>query len=186
MSVKTTKKLGISGGMLSAAKDAEASLARRDAEDLGNSLPEGHPLREEVERQKALIGDLSGLPAGHPLLQALQAAKNRFDQQQEQRAKEQNKTAEVRKAQGESREDARKKARAEEEQTKQWMEASARVNAGLKEALEAIRVLYKVLADNEEILNIEPLSRAKVGRMKRLLYATERGLSDGRIVRARA
>ena len=72
MSVKTTKKLGISGGMLSAAKDAEASLARRDAEDLGNSLPEGHPLREEVERQKAMIGDLSGLPAGHPLLQALQ------------------------------------------------------------------------------------------------------------------
>lgn len=185
--MKTAKKIGISGGMLSAAKEAEASLARRDAEDLGNSLPEGHPLQEAVEKQKALVGDLSGLPPGHPLLRALQAAKERFDQQQEQRAEEQGKAADGRKAQEANRDEARRKARDEEDdQTEQWMAASARVNAGLKDALDAIRVLYKVLADNEEILNIEPLSRAKVGRMKRLLYATERGLSDGRIVRARA
>jgi hypothetical protein len=185
--MKTVKKLGISGGMLSAAKDAEASLARREAEDLGNSLPEGHPLQEEVEKQKALVGDLSGLPPGHPLLRALQAAKERYDQQQAQRAEEQGKAAEVRKSQTGSKDEDRRKARAkEDEQTEQWMEASARVNTGLKNAIESIRVLYKVLADNEEILNIEPLSRAKVGRMRRLLYATERGLSDGRIVRARA
>lgn len=185
--MKTAKKIGLSGGMLSAAKDAEASLARQEAKDLEGGLPEGHPLRNEAEKQKALLGDLSGLPPGHPLLRAMQAAKDRYDQQQEQRAEEQDKTAEVKKAQKISEDKARQAARrVEEEKAEKWREAAKVVDSGLNGALGEVRKLYKHLADHEEILNMDPLSRAKAARLKRLLFAAERGLSECRITKARA
>ena len=185
--MKTAKKLGISGGMLSAAKDAEASLAMQEARDLEHGLPEGHPLRDEAEKQKAMMGDLSGLPPGHPLLRAMQQAKDRYDQQQNQRGEEQNRTAEVRKAQKVDTDQAVKEARRiEGEQAEKRVGAAKIINHGIEGTLSEIRKLYKTMADNEEILNIDPLCRAKVGRLKRLLFATERGLSDSRLAKVRA
>ena len=185
--LKTAKKIGISGGMLSSAKDAEASLEREEAKGLENGLPEGHPLRNEAEKQKALLGDLSGLPPGHPLIRAMQDAKARYDQQQEQKVNEQANTAEVKKAQKVASDNARVKARrAEEEQSEKILASSKIINSGIDGALDEVRKLYKMMADNEEILNIDPLSRAKVGRLRRLLYASERGLSECKLSKVRA
>lgn len=183
--MKTAKKL--TGGILSAAKEAEATLARQEARDLENGLPEGHPLRDEVDKQKTLIGDLSGLPPGHPLLVAMQHAKERYEQQQVQRAEEQSNTTEVRKSQKIDDNKAKAEARrAEEEKSEKRVEAAKTINGGIDGTLSEIRKLYKMTADYEEILNIDPISRAKVGRLKRLLFAAERGLSDGRLPKVRA
>ena len=185
--MKTAKKIGISGVMLSAAQNAESSLARQEARDLEQGLPEGHPLRDEAERQKALVGDLGGLPPGHPLIRAMQAAKDRYDQLQSQKSEEQGKTAEVRKAQKVEADNAKREARRlEDERSEQWQGAAQQVNVGIGGTLGEVRKLYKTMSDNEEILNIDPLSRAKVGRLKRLLFAAERGLSELRITKARA
>jgi hypothetical protein len=184
--MKAANKLGVNGSMLTAAKDAEASLARQESQDLEKGLPEGHPLREEAEKQKAILGDLSGLPPGHPLLLAMQAAKERYEQQQVQRTEEQSKTAEVRKAKKidavKVRRDAR---RAEDEQTEAIEGAAKRVNNSIDGTLTSVRELYKVMSDNEEILNNSPIGRAKVSRLKRLLFAAERGLSELKITKAR-
>ena len=180
--LKIVKKIGISGGMLSSAKDAEASLALEEAKGLENGLPEGHPLRNEAEKQKALLGDLSGLPPGHPLIRAMQDAKARYDQQQEQKVEEQANASEVKKVQKVASDRARVAARRAEEDQAIKINVSAKVvNSGIDGALGEVRKIYKMLADNEEILNIDPLSRAKVGRLKRLLYASERGLSECKI-----
>lgn len=185
--MKTVKKLGVSGSLLSAVKNAEASLARQESRDLEHGLPEGHPLHEEVEKQKAALGDLSGLPPGHPLLISMQAAKERFDHQQSQKDKEQKKTAEVRKAQDVAADRIKKASRrAEEEQNEQLVGVAKQINGGIDGTLSEVRRLYKVMADNEEILNIDHVSRAKAGRLKRLLFAVERGISECRIVKARA
>jgi len=186
VSVKIAKKLGVSGSMLSAAKDVEASLAREEARSLENGLPEGHPLRNEAEKQKAMLGDLSGLPPGHPLLRAMQAAKERYEQQI-QKDTEQKKTSVVRKAHRVDADVARREARrAEDERNERLNEAAGHINSGLAGALGEIKKLYKVMSDNEGILNIDPICRVKVGRLKRLLFAAERGLSESRLSKARA
>jgi hypothetical protein len=186
VSIKTVKKLGVSGVMLSAAKDAEASLAREESRSLEQGLPEGHPLRNEAEKQKAMLGDLSGLPPGHPLLRAMQAAKERYEQQQNQKEDEQKKTSVVRKAHRVDADEARREARrVEDERNERLVEAANHVNAGLAGALGEIKKLYKVMSDHEGILNNDPLCRVKVGRLKRLLFAAERGFSESRLSKAR-
>ena len=183
--MKTVKKLGISGSMLTAAKDAEASLARQEAQDLEKGIPEGHPLREEAEKMKAMLGDLGGLPPGHPLLLQMQAAKARYEQQQVQKAEEQDRVIEVRKAKkidaSRVRQDAR---RAEDEQSEVINGAAKRVNNSIDDTLTSVRELYKTMSDNAEILNNDPIGRAKVSRLKRLLFAAERGLSELKITKA--
>jgi hypothetical protein len=186
--MKTAKKIGmVSGGLLSAAQNAEASLARQEARNLESGIPDGHPLLEAADRQKALIGDLAGLPPGHPLLVAMQQARERYNQQQEQKTEEQGRTAEVRKANKIDADEARRKARIlEDEQSERRVIAAKKVDSILDSTLGEVRKLYKTMAENEEILNIDPLSRAKVGKLKRLLFAAERGLSECRIAKARA
>ena len=183
--MKTAKKIGVSGAMLSSVKDIEASLARRDAEDLEKGLPEGHPLRDEANKQKALLGDLSGLPPGHPLITAMQAAKDRYEQQQVQRSEEQTHATEVRKATKVDAEKVKRATRiAEDDQENKRKEAAKQVNSCIEGTLGNVKELYRVLAQHEELLNMEPLSRARAGRLKRLLFAAERGLSECRISRA--
>jgi len=183
--MKTAKKIGVSGAMLSSVKDIEASLARRDSEDLERGLPEGHPLREEVNKQKALLGDLSSLPPGHPLILAMQAAKDRYEQQQTQRTEEQTHAADVRKATKVDADKVRRAARvAEDDQKIKRQDAAKQVNSCIEGTLGTVKELYRVLSQHEELLNMEPLSRARAGRLKRLLFAAERGLSECRISRA--
>ena len=185
--MKTAKKIGLSGLMLTAAKDAESTLARQESMALEHGVPVGHPLRNEAEKQKMLLGDLSGLPPGHPLIQAMTAAKERYEQQQAQKTEEQSKTTKIKHAQKIHQDRARREARRiEEEQNEAALQAAKKVDIEIKTMLENVRRLYKTMADSEEILNIDPISRMKVGRLKRLLFAAERGLSDCRIVKVRA
>ena len=182
--MKTAKKMGVSGAMLSSVREAEASLARRDAEDLEKGIPEGHPLRDEANKQKALLGDLGGLPPGHPLMVAMQAAKDRYEQQQAQKTFEQTRSAEVRKATKVDVDKEKKAIRiADDEKEQKRRDASKQVNIGIEGALGSVKELYRVMSQHEELLNIEPISRARVSRLKRLLFAAERGLSECRITR---
>ena len=186
--MKTVKKVGLaSSDLLSAARQAEASLARREAEDLENGLPEGHPLRNEADKQKALLGDLSGLPPGHPLLVAMQKAKEVYEQTQAQKQMEQAKTADLKKSKKIDEEKARKAARQQEEERKVMVtDAAKEIDYGISGTLDEVRKLYKVMSEHEELLNNDPLCRSKVGRLRRLLFAAERGLSECRLAKVRA
>ena len=96
---KVLKK--ITGNMLNRIKAFDESIARQEARSLEDVLPDGHPLKEEVEKQKALLGgDLQGLPPGHPLLVRLQAAKENYDRNkvQEESQGMQDKAVELKKA----------------------------------------------------------------------------------------
>lgn len=180
--MKTAKKISVSGAVLSAAKNAEASLARQESQKLEQGLPEGHPLREEAEKQKAMLGDLSGLPPGHPLLRMMQAAKERYEHKDVSTEKQ---PEEVRKAKKVDEDKVRREVRREEDaQTDSRIQAAKQINSTIDDALEKIRELYRVMADHEEILNTSPISRARAVRLKRFLFAAERGMSECKIARA--
>lgn len=180
--MKAAKKLN--GAMLSSIKSAEASLAKQEIRDLEAGIPDGHPLKDEAERQKALIGDLGDLPAGHPLIKMMQAAKERYEQQQSQKNEEQGAAADVRRARKVNEENAKREARrVEDEQSEKRIGAAKQVNSGIDVTLTAVRGLYRTMSDYEEILNTDPYSRARIGRLKRLLFAAERGLSECKIAR---
>jgi hypothetical protein len=184
--MKKIRKLGLSFDTLKAAKDVEASLAKEASKGISDGLPDGHPLKNEAERLKMMMGDLSGLPEGHPLIRTMQAAKERFDQQQAQKEEEQKNASENNKSAKTETDRVRQVSRrAEEDKNTKMNEAIGLVNKGLEGTLEEVRKLYKTMADNEENLNIDPLSRAKVNRLRRFLFAAERGLSECKIVKVR-
>src|ERR1035437_3215830 len=118
--MKTAKKINF--GMLTAAKNAESTLAKQETKDLEKVFPEGSPLRNEAEKQKSLLGDLNGLPPGHPLLVAMQAAKDRYDQ----RDKEQNKAIETKKVKQVVDDREKKQARREEDEQTEQRERAAK------------------------------------------------------------
>ena len=185
--MKKVKKIGmVSGSLLSAAKDAEASLAREESRELEMSIPEGHPLRNEAERQKTLIGDLGGLPPGHPFLLELQKAKDHYDQQQNKREIEQERSSETRKIKKiETIRENREARRLEDDALEERTRTAKRVDSGVNSILSNFRILYKTVSESEEILNKDPLCRAKIVRLKRLLIAIERGLSESKIYKVR-
>ena len=182
---KVLKK--ITGNMLNRVKAFEESLVREEARSLENVLPEGHPLKEEIEKQKALLGgDLSGLPPGHPLLVRLQAAKEAYERGkvQEESQGMQDKAVELKKAKKlediKSANESRIKRTEEHEFAEEYGESARNVNKGLDEVHVSVRGLWKALEENEENLNKNPLNRGRVMRLKRLLSAVERGLSESR------
>lgn len=187
MELRKVNKFGVSGSMLMAAQSAEASLKRRESDGLEHALPPGHPLASEVEKQKALLGDLGGLPPGHPLLAMLQQAKERYEGQQEQKGVEQSKVRQFKKVKKiDEKRAATIARRKEEEEEESYSQSAKTVDAGLSSLLSEVRKLYETLSENEEKLNNDPMSRVKVSRMKRLLFATEHGLSGCNIVKVRA
>lgn len=178
-------KMKISGQMLTNAKKAEEVLAREAAKKLEDALPPDHPLRAEVERQKALMGgDLSGLPPGHPLLRALEVAKKRYDEKQAVAQTKEEARTEPRKAKKVDPDAANREARRlEDEETDHRRAVSGEVNRRIGDVVNGVKELFKFVADNEEILNMEPFSRAKMARLKRMLFAAERGVSECKLAR---
>lgn len=169
--------------MLSSVKQAEKSLAQEETKRLEDSVPDGHILKDEVEKQKALLGDLADLPAGHPLLKMLVEAKERFETAG-QREEEQEKTKEVRQAKRieadkERREREAKRREAEEKRRK----VAKSVNKAMENLVSEVMASYEVLASAEDVLAEEPVCRTKVMKLKRLLYAMERGISECKITR---
>ena len=187
------KKVGLE--MLSNAKAAESTLRREERRGLVEALPPGHPLEEEVKQAQAeLDGDLSGLPEGHPLIRQLKAAQKRYEQAQpvaqvegeeseldqpDERETAQQKAREVRLAKKISRTETRlKQARAEETASGEVRAAATAVNEDITVALGIVRKMYGTLEKNEGILNRHRVNAVKAVRLKRLLYAFERGVSD--------
>lgn len=178
-------KIGV--GMLTSVRAAESTLKREETRKLIGSLPKGHPLEEEVERFKQEAGgDLSELPEGHPLIQEIKAAKERFERDiAEETEKEQNKVREVRQAKKLDRAETRRKEIAEEEQQGAELRMAATdVNKGIDAALSAVRGLYETVARHEDVLGRNRMNATRTERLKRLLYAFERGASGSKIGRA--
>jgi hypothetical protein len=177
---KVLKK--ITGNMLNRVKAFDESIARQEARALEDVLPDGHPLKAEVEKQKALLGgDLSGLPPGHPLLVRLQMAKEAYErgEVQKESQKMQENAIELRKAKRIEEAKVGKERREKETAfAKEYGEAARNVNKGLEEVQISVRKLWEIFRENEENLNKNPLNRARVLRLKRLLFAVERGLSE--------
>jgi len=178
------EKMKISGQMLTNAKKAEEVLAREAAKRLEDALPPDHPLRVEVEKQKSLMGgDLSGLPPGHPLLRALEVAKNRYEEKKDVE-KVDAARPEPRKAKKVDPNAARIEARrAEEEETDRRRAVAGEVNRRIEAVVDDAKELFKFVASNAEILNTEPFSMAKMARLRRMLSATERGVSECKLAR---
>jgi len=182
-------KVKISGSMLDRAKKAEEVLAREEAKGLGEFLPDDHPLKAEVERQKSMMGgDLAGLPPGHPLLRALETARRQYEAKRASEAvgdvKGSGDGVVVRKAKRLDQDAARRQARRQEDElADRRRDAVADVNRGIEAVLKASKELFEVVSQGEEALSSDPFGRAKAARLKRLLFATERGISECRIVR---
>jgi len=186
----TDNKKVVKGNLLGRVRAAEESLAREAAKKLETALPDGHPLKAEVEKQKALLGgDLTGLPPGHPLLRALEVAKVAYEAEQAANSSEiQTQPAEadqkIKKAKKISEAQTRQHEKvAQDDRDNARHRAAKEVNQSLDCVLVNIRKAWQVLGENEAILGTDMFSRRKVVRVRSLLAAVERGLTDNRISR---
>ena len=179
--MSNNKKVDVS--MLSGIKDAERSLEKEEVRRLEDAIPDGHILKDEVNRQKALMGDIADLPPGHPLIRMLMEAKERYDTQDE-REEAQTKTAEVRKAKRIEKDKQQRERETERVEKERARRSSAKsLNSKIESLLGNIRSSYEEISATEEVLNEEPSCKAKVLKLKRLLFAVERGISECRITR---
>jgi len=185
---KTVKKL-VNSSVLFGIRSAEESLARQDSKEIEESFPPGHPMLAEIEKIKTMIGgDLSDLPPNHPMLKQLQVAKASYEriQSHESEIRGKQETIEIHKAKKltdakvakESRE-----RRQQEEKIDESQIAGDTVNQHIDDVLQAIRKLYQAMGAKEEILSADSTNRVKLLRMKRLLSASEQGLTGSRIRR---
>ena len=183
----TLDKSILKGSLLGRVKAAEETLAKEDAKALETALPEGHPLRAEVEKQKALLGgDLSGLPPGHPLFRMLEASRQVYErravEKESQELKEE--AVKIRRAKRIEEIKARKEKIADNDSKSEMRRNAAKtVNKCVDDVIGSIRDAWKVMADSEEIFNNDPYDRIKVVKMRNLLSAVERGLLDNRFNR---
>lgn len=169
--------------LISSVKQAEKSLAQEEARRLEDAVPDGHILKDEVDKQKALLGDLADLPPGHPLLKMLTEAKERFETA-DQREDEQSKTREVRQAKRIEADQQRREREAKRLEAQENRHKVAKsVNKTMDALMGEVRSSYVVLASAEEVLAEEPICKTKMLKLKRLLYAMERGISECKITR---
>ena len=73
--------------------------------------------------------------------------------------------------------------RSEEAASDRKKASAGEVNKSIDSLLGGVRELFRVVEENEEALGVDPFSRSKVARLKRLLFATERGVYECRIAR---
>ena len=112
-------------------------------------------------------------------------AKQRYEESVAEETEEaQDNTRELKKA---KKVDRAKKKRArissEEEHEARHREAATSVNKRIDEVTAAIKDLYGSVEEHDEVLCLDPLTKSRMGRLKRMLFASERGLSDSRISR---
>lgn len=191
---KVKKLLNLNASTLGKLKAMEQSLASQDAKKLESAVPDGHPLKAEIEKQKAITGgDLSGLPPGHPLIRALQTAQESYESRQsgeKEKSSQQGQpkddidAVKLRRAKHLDEAKARRARYDKESQdTDETREAANVVNKQVSEVLAAVRATWETVSGCEETLNRTPTGKVKILRLKRILYATERGLAETRIGR---
>jgi len=173
--------------LLRNAKAAESTLKREERQTLGDKLPTGHPLLEDFESVKG--EDLDGLPENHPLIVKMKAAKERYEQAQENKDEESqqnkdNSDRKIRKAKKVNRANARRNQIVKEEtDSKELRDSASEVNKQVEAALNISEALYKVLEQNEDTLSRDRMNAARTVRLKRLLVAFKRGLSNTKMNR---
>jgi len=171
----------MNANMIKSIKAAEAALARQESEEIGD-LPPGHPLQEEVERQRSVLnGDLASLPESHPLRRALLEAKLRLENREE-RQKEQDKKVEIRKAKRiEARQVRQVRRDAEEDKIRMSRDSMRTINSGIDRTLDAMKDLSDKIEENNEQLCSSQMGRASMLRLQRLVQAAITGLDGARI-----
>jgi hypothetical protein len=178
------KKIGMD--FLLNAKAANSALLREERQSIGQGLPDGHPLLAEMEKVQMETGtDLEGLPEDHPLILEMKAAEARYEQAGEEEAEtEKTETRTMKRAQKLDRVKRRREQIETEESEEQELRLSAtEVNKHVDAALGITKKLYKSLSDNEDVLARNRMNAARIARLKRLLYAFERGVSETRMSR---
>jgi hypothetical protein len=171
--------------MITGAMVAEESLARKESgwrEEAVEKLPE--ELKKEVERQKAVIGDLAGLPPGHPLLTAMEEARLRYEEEQRllQDSKTETDLVQVRRAKRlESKKVQQRKRVQKEDEGIRLRRAVQSHNASIAETVDAIRRLRKNVSASQEEFDTDRYAMMKLNRLDRMLVAVERGLVESRI-----
>jgi len=172
--------------LLADAKAAESTLRRQELQMMKDTLPPGHPMEGELDKAKAeLGGDLDGLPDNHPLIVEIRAAEARAERAEEEAEEKAEEDArKVRKAQKMDRAKARREQIAKEEtEAHELRDAATAVNSELETAVAAVRRAYEALEANEEVLARNRMNAARTARLKRLLFAFERGASETRMGR---
>ncbi len=166
--------------VLVARSERSVEIDRRIAE-----LSEDDPLRVELERQKAMFGDLGDLPPGHPLIQNLLAAERRYGEivdaeEEESKAQDVRKAKRVEKRQTESNERDR-----QDRAIDSRVDVSKNLNAKLEDALRSLAALHATLNESRDELSNDQYLKARVLQMDRLLSASRKGLEGLRISTAR-
>jgi len=167
--------------LLESARAAEESLRRREIEGVVEGVPEDHPLKDAMRKNRLRAQDLEGLPEGHPLLAALAAAKERHDLG-EAMGREQVRTSEVHKARKIERREARERERATEREGRRTAaDAAEVVNRSLDRVTEAVKVLVGALEEGAGPLSAMPESRVKIRRLERLANAALSAFASSRV-----
>ena len=183
--MKTSAKT-ITGAMA-----AEAALAKKEAEEFEeaiDSLPEDHPLKLEAAKQKQIMGgDLAGLPPGHPLLQAMEAARARYEAEEGQAEEEAAAAAEREeiKIRHAKKLDA-KKAKAEQRQKEEEREGQIRtaakvINSSMDETVDALKRLNDNIIASQEDFAADRYALKKLERLQRVVVAAMRGVSSSKL-----
>jgi hypothetical protein len=175
-------KCTISAKHLKGIKDAEASLARRETSGVLNDLPPGHPLLAAVETEQQRSGDISDLPDSHPLKVALKEAKDRILASQQEKTKQEEQLR-LRKAKRlEAAKEFHAKADAEEQQREAKRDAYRAINEKIEHALESVDSLLTVIGSTtQDVFGDDRFSMVKIARLQRLMFASRRGLADGKL-----
>jgi hypothetical protein len=175
-------KTEIKANHLTSVRRAEVELARKEAGEVLNDLPPGHPLLMAAESEKSRGADLADLPESHPLKVAINEARARLEAKQKEDDR-QKKSLEIRKAKRlNASEQFRERIDFEEQQRELRRASFGAVNERIDLAAEAVDGLLTTIGNlDPEIFSKDRYSMLRITRLQRLMVAARRGLSESRL-----
>ena len=170
---------------LSGIREVENTLARREAGEVLNDLPPGHPLKVAVEAERQSGGDITDLPESHPLKVALREARERLlaSQSEDAKNKENVEKLKVKKAKKLQETNEHRDKIDEEEQRKEEQRNTYRViNEKIDHSLNSVDDLLTVIGSmSQDQFGEDRFSMVKLVRLQRLMFAARRGLGDSKL-----
>jgi len=179
--------MDISMDILTGIKAAEEQLAKeenKELEQIALMFPEDHPIREEYNKHKMNMGDLSSMPATHPFITALKDVKKRMDAADNPEEQERQ-TEQERQDNDEQRENRRKvqqQERVKEEQDREIRRmASNQLNIQIGKVSKNLTDLYATMESVKDELSGDPYTRSKLVKLERMATAMKRALDECKI-----
>ena len=173
--------------ILTGIKAAEEQLAQeenRELERVAEMFPDDHPIREEYNKHKTTMGDLSSLPSKHPFIMALKDIKIRMEAFENPEAAEQQ-TEQQHRQQDEQREKRRQvqqQQRVKEEQDRELRRmASNQLNLQIGKVNKNLIDLHATMESVKDELSGDPYTRSKMVKLERMLTAMKRALDECKI-----